>query len=143
MTDQGTEQGGFSKTHHFGKWSRDRFADAVVVTGPQKTIYLSGIGAEDADADTVRIRHLGDAAGQARYAHEKLERLLAEHGATLAHVVKTVAYVTDVRYKSDYAAARVAAYADYELPTHTMLVITALAHTGMLIEMDVTAVVPA
>lgn len=140
-TTRDGESEGFSKKHFFGIWSKDRFADAVVVTGRHRTIYLSGIGPEDEVDGT--IRHLGDALAQARYAHEKLERLLAKHGATLGDVVKTVAYVTDVRYKSDYAAARVEAFADYDLPTHTMLVVSALAHTGMLVEMDVTAVVAA
>lgn len=132
---------GFSKEHFFGTWSKNRFADAVVVTGPHRTIYLSGVGAED-EVDG-HIRHQGDVLAQCRYAHEKIKTLLAQQGATMGDIVKTVAYVTDVRYLPDYAKSRTEAYGDAPLSAHTMLVVTNLAHPGMLVEVDVTAVVAA
>jgi len=66
---------------------------------------------------------------------------IAAHGATLADAVKQVVYVTDVRYQADVAKCRREAYGDGPIPANTFLVISALAIPGMLLEIDVTAVV--
>jgi 2-iminobutanoate/2-iminopropanoate deaminase len=71
----------------------------------------------------------------------KIKRLLAAHGATLADAVKQVVYVTDVRYQADVAKCRREAYGDGPIPANTFLVISGLAIPGMLLEIDVTAVV--
>lgn len=130
---------GFTKENLFGIWSKDRFADAVVVTGPHKAIYLSGMGAED-EVDG-HILHPGNFLEQCRYAHARVKKLLAKQGATIGDVVKTVAYVTDVRFLPEYGKCRAEAYGGAPLSAHTMLVITNLAHPGMLVEIDVTAAV--
>ena len=62
-------------------------------------------------------------------------------GASLADVVKQVVYVTDVRYQADVGRCRKEAYGDGPIPANTFLVINALAIPGMLLEIDVTAVV--
>ena len=54
-----------------------------------------------------------------------------------------VVYVTDVRYQSDVAKCRREAYGDGPIPANTFLVISGLAVSGMLLEIDVTAVVGA
>ena len=78
---------------------------------------------------------------QCRYAYDKIKRLLAAHGASLADAVKQVVYVTDVRYQADVAKCRREAYGEGPIPANTFLVISALAIPGMLLEIDVTAVV--
>ncbi|MBI2358988.1 MAG: RidA family protein, partial [Deltaproteobacteria bacterium] len=68
---------------------------------------------------------------------------LAKHGGTLADVVKQVVYVTDVRYQADVAKCRREEYGPGgPIPANTFLVISGLAIPGMLLEIDVTAVVP-
>jgi hypothetical protein len=45
------------------EWTRGRFTEIVTVTGPGKTIYLAGVGAEDEKAQmgqSAPILHLGD-----------------------------------------------------------------------------------
>ena len=74
------ETAGFAKENLFGIWSKNRFADAVIVSGPHKTVYLSGMGAEE-ETDG-HILHPGNFAEQCRYAHEKIKKLLAMHGAS-------------------------------------------------------------
>jgi len=130
---------GFARENVFGIWSKDRFADAVIVSGPSKTIYASGMGAEE-ETDG-HILHPGNFIEQCRFAHGKIKKLLAKQGASIGDVVKTVAYVTDVRYLPDYGKCRAEAYGPAPLSAHTMLVVTNLAHPGMLVEVDVTAVV--
>jgi 2-iminobutanoate/2-iminopropanoate deaminase len=76
-------------------------------------------------------------------AYDKIKRSLASQGATLADVVKQIVYVTDIRYQPDVGRCRKEAYgADGPIPANTFLVVNALAIPGMLLEIDVTAVVP-
>jgi len=126
------------------EWTKGRFSEVVTVNGPGKTIYLAGVGAEDENAPagaSAPIRHLGNPYEQCRYAYDKIKRLLATHGASLADAVKQVVYVTDVRFQADVAKCRREAYGDGPIPANTFLVISALAIPGMLLEIDVTAVV--
>jgi enamine deaminase RidA (YjgF/YER057c/UK114 family) len=126
------------------EWTKGRFTEIITVTGPGKTIYLAGFGAEDETAPagaSAPIRHLGDPYQQCVYAYDKIKRSLAAHGATLADVVKQVVYVTDIRYQAPVGKCRSEAYAGGPIPANTFLVINGLAIQGMLLEIDVTAVV--
>jgi len=132
------------KRYNPSEWTKGRFSEVVTVTGAGKTIYLAGVGAEDENAPagaSAPIRHLGNPYEQCRYAYDKIKRLLATHGASLADAVKQVVYVTDVRFQADVAKCRREAYGDGPIPANTFLVINALAIPGMLLEIDVTAVV--
>ena len=132
------------KRYNPSEWTKGRFTEVVTVNGPGKTIYLAGIGSEDEKAPagaSAPILHLGNPYEQCRYAYDKIKRLLATHGASLADAVKQVVYVTDVRYQADVARCRREAYGDGPIPANTFLVISALAIPGMLLEIDVTAVV--
>lgn len=126
---------------NYGKWTRDLFSEAVTVTGPARMIFLAGIGAEH--EDTGEIQHMGDFTAQCRYAYAKLARVLEKNGASLGDVVKQVTYVTDARYQREAGACRREAYgeAGAPLPTHTFLVVSQLAWPGMLVELDVTAMI--
>jgi enamine deaminase RidA (YjgF/YER057c/UK114 family) len=134
---------GFLKNNHnYGRWTHGRFSEAVTVsfTGPAKMIFLAGIGSEHEDSG--EIMHVGDFAGQLRYAYQKLKNVLAKNGATMADVVKQVTYVTDIRDGKESTAIRAEAYGDAPLPAHTMLGVSQLAWPGMLVEIDVIAMVP-
>jgi 2-iminobutanoate/2-iminopropanoate deaminase len=128
------------------EWTKGRFTEVVTVNGPGKTIYLAGIGAEDEKGpagQSAPILHVGDPYQQCRYAYDKIKRLLAAQGATLADIVKQVVYVTDIRYQADVGKCRREAYGSGPIPANTFLVINGLAIQGMLLEIDVTAVVAA
>jgi enamine deaminase RidA (YjgF/YER057c/UK114 family) len=133
------------KRYNPSEWTKGRFTEVVTVNGPGKTIYLAGVGAEDEKGPagaSAPILHLGNPYEQCKYAYDKIKRLLATHGATLADAVKQVVYVTDVRFQADVAKCRREAYGDGPIPANTFLVISGLAIPGMLLEIDVTAVVP-
>ena len=95
----------------------------------------------DSEGANAPVRHLRNPYEQCRYAYDKIKRLLATHGASLADAVKQVVYVTDVRFQADVAKCRREAYGDGPIPANTFLVINALAIPGMLLEIDVTAAV--
>jgi enamine deaminase RidA (YjgF/YER057c/UK114 family) len=130
------------KNFNYSEWTKGRFSEAVTVTGPGKMIFLAGVGAEDENGKGGDILHKGDFVGQCHYAYDKIKRLLEKHGATLADVAKMVTYMTDVRYQPDYGKCRVEEFGSNPLPAHTLLTISQLAWPGMLVEIDVTAVVP-
>jgi len=130
------------KNYNYSEWTKGRFSESVTVTGPGKIIFLAGVGAEDENGKGGDILHKGDFVGQCHYAYDKIKRLLQKHGATLADVAKMVTYMTDVRYQPDYGKCRVEEFGSNPLPAHTLLTISQLAWPGMLVEIDVTAVVP-
>ena len=130
------------KNYTYSEWTKGLFSEAVTVTLPgAKMIFLAGVGAEDEGATRGVIRHLGDFMGQCRYAYDKIKRILEKNGATLADTVKIVTYVTDIRFQMDAGKCRGEAFAGLPLPVHTFLNINQLAWPGMLVEVDVTAVV--
>ncbi|MEA2995043.1 MAG: hypothetical protein QOG74_592 [Alphaproteobacteria bacterium] len=130
------------KHFNYSEWTKGRFSEAVTVTGPGKMIFLAGVGAEDENGKGGDILHKGDFMGQCQYAYDKIKRLLEKQGATLGDVAKMVTYITDARYQPDYGKCRVEAFGANPLPAHTLLNISQLAWPGMMVEIDVTAVVP-
>ena len=78
------------KRYNPSEWTKGRFSEVVTVTGAGKTIYLAGVGAEEENAPagaSAPIRHLGNPYEQCRYAYDKIKRLLATHGASLAEAI--------------------------------------------------------
>src|SRR5713101_8320003 len=130
------------KNYTYSEWTKGRFSEAVTVTGPAKTIFLAGVGAEDENGAAGTILHKGDFGAQCKYAYDKIKRLLDKHGATFGDVVKMVSHLTDVRYQPDYGKCRVEAFGSHPLAVHTLLTISQLAWPGMIVEIDVTAMVP-
>ena len=132
------------KRYNPSEWTKGRFTEVVTVTGPGKMIFLAGVGAEDEHGppgQSAPILHLGKPYEQCVYAYDKIKRSLAAHGATLADVVKQVVYVTDIRYQAPVGKCRVEAFGNLPLPAHTFLNINQLAWPGMIVEIDVTAIV--
>jgi enamine deaminase RidA (YjgF/YER057c/UK114 family) len=129
------------KAYNYSEWTKGRFSEAVTVTGPGKMIFLAGVGAEDENGKGGDIQSKGDFTGQCRYAYDKIKRALAKNGAGMGDIVKMVTYVTDMRYQADYGKCRLEAFGDAPLPAHTFLNVVQLAWPGMLVEIDVTAVV--
>ena len=126
------------------EWTKGRFTEIVTVNGPGKTIYLAGVGAEEENSPAgtlATVRHHGNVYEQCKYAYDKIKRALASQGATLADVVKQVTYITDIRFLAPFGKCRTEAYGSGPIPANTLLAISALAIDGMLIEIDVTAVV--
>ncbi len=126
------------KTYNYSDWTKGRFAEAVTVVNPGKWIFLGGIGPER-EGDGVII-HKGDFQAQCVYAWQKIEKILAEHGATVNDIVKTTTYVTDIRHFGLLAKCRGEAIPGAEVNAGTLLNVTQLAWPDMAIEIDVIAV---
>jgi len=129
------------QNYNYSEWTKGRFSEVVTVSGPSRMIFLAGVGAEDENGKIGAILCPGDFQGQCRYAFDKIKRTLARHQATFADIVKIVTYVTDIRSAADYFKCLAEALGDAPRPAHTFLNINQLAHPGMLVEIDVTAIV--
>jgi enamine deaminase RidA (YjgF/YER057c/UK114 family) len=146
LADNGTAKAAImpnfeKRNYSYSEWCKGRFSEVVTVSGPSRMIFLAGVGAEDENGTIGTILYPGDVLGQCRYAFDKIKRTLARHRATVADIVKIVAYVTDIRAAGDYFKCLAEALGDAPRPAHTFLNINQLAHPGMLVEIDVTAVV--
>jgi 2-iminobutanoate/2-iminopropanoate deaminase len=132
------------KNYNYSEWAKGRFSEAVTVSfsGPAKMIFLAGVGAEDENGKPGDIRHKEDFVAQCRYAYDKIRRALEKNGAGFADIVKIVSYVTDMRFQADYGRCRLEIFGTTPPPAHTLLNIVQLAWPGMMVEVDVTAMVP-
>ena len=143
QTPTGDGTGFEKKNYNYSEWTKGLFSEVVTVTHPGKMIFLAGVGAEDESGGRGTIRHLGDFAGECRYAYDKIKRLLAAQGATMNDVVKVVTYVTDIRNQVEAGKCRAEALGGAPQPVHTFLNINQLAWPGMLVEVDVIAITKA
>jgi enamine deaminase RidA (YjgF/YER057c/UK114 family) len=124
-------------------WSRPRgFSHGVVVDGPGRWIVLAGqTGANDKGE-----YEAGNLGAQVRVALQRVVLLLREAGAKPEHIVRLTWYLTS---RTDYAAAAAdvaAAWRDTlgrNFPPATLLYVSGLVDAGAMVEIEVTAFVPA
>ncbi len=101
------------------------------------TIYVAGQLATDASGKLVGAN---DMRAQARQAFENLAAVLEAAGASLANVVKTTVFITDMRHRDAYSEVRQQFYKG-DPPASTLVQVVALAESGALIEIEAIAVV--
>jgi 2-iminobutanoate/2-iminopropanoate deaminase len=107
----------------------------VVVVEARKTIFVSGQLARDARGEVVGK---GDMRAQIRQTGENIKAALAAAGATLADVVKTNTYVTDIEEFFKHTDVRMEYFG--ALPTSTTVEVRRLAHPDLLVEIEAIAV---
>lgn len=112
------------------------YARAVRV-GP--FVHVTGTAAVDEHGAVVAP---GDAAAQAEFALRKIERALADLGASLADVVRTRIYVTDIAQWEAVGRVHGQFFGDI-LPATTMVEVAALIDPAMLVEIEAEAIVQA
>jgi enamine deaminase RidA (YjgF/YER057c/UK114 family) len=101
------------------------------------TIHVAGTTAADERGEVVGD---GDLYRQAAYVFDKIERALREAGATLADVVRTRMFVTDIARWEEAGRAHGERFRDVR-PAATLVEVRALIDPRMLIEIEVDAVV--
>ena len=104
----------------------------VVVAGP--LIFVAGTTAT-VDGQVVCV---GDAHGQAIQALRNIENALASAGASLADVVQTQMFVTDISRWEEVARAHRELFADV-MPVTAMVGVAALIDPEMLVEVQAVA----
>ncbi|MEK9660765.1 MAG: RidA family protein [Alphaproteobacteria bacterium] len=113
------------------------YSHAVSVSGGTRTIHIAGQLGRDANGNVVGR---GDKRRQFEQTHENLKIALAAAGATMADVVQTVTYTTDIEALFACVDVRLAWYGD-RLPTSTTVEVRRLAHPDLMVEVSAIAVV--
>jgi reactive intermediate/imine deaminase len=114
------------------------YTHVVEVTGPAKTVYISGQIAFDKDG---KIVGAGDMKAQAEQVFKNLEAALGAAGAKFSDVVKMNTYVTDMEQAPAVREVR-ARYFGTTTPASTLVQVVKLARPELMIEIEVIAVVP-
>jgi enamine deaminase RidA (YjgF/YER057c/UK114 family) len=102
-------------------------------------VEVSGTVAADEQG---RVVGPGDAYAQTKFILQKIEKALAEAGASLADVVRTRMYVIDIRQWQDIGRAHGEFFANV-CPVTSMLEVRRLIGDEYLVEIEVTAVLSA
>ncbi len=100
-------------------------------------VFVSGC----TSVDGARVVHPGDAYAQARQAIANAGQGLAGLGASLADVVQTRMFVTDIGRWEEFGLAHGEAFGEVR-PAATMVQVAALIDPALLIEIEVTAYRP-
>ena len=115
------------------------YTHIVEVTGPNRTIYISGQIAYDKDGKVVGA---GDMKAQAEQVFKNLQAALAAAGAKFSDVVKMNSYITDMSKVQAVRDVRARYFKD-ATPASTFVQVSGLVRPELLLEIEVTAVVPA
>ena len=105
------------------------FSKAVVVTGPGRTVYVSG-----------NISPKGSMAEQANGCIDQIEEALRSAGSSLEHVVRVTAWLTRLDEYGEYNRVRGARFGAH-LPASAAVQVAGLLR-GALIEIDAVAFIP-
>lgn len=102
------------------------------------TVYLRGQVGTNFDGELIG---LGDPAAQTEQAMANIKQLLIEAGSDMSHIVKTVTYITDPRYREAVYTVT-GKWLKGVFPISTGLVVVALGQPEWLVEVDVISVIP-
>ena len=110
-----------------------------VVTRGGRTVWLRGQCPQSLDDAKNIDSH--DAAEQTHKVMQNIRQLIEEAGGEMAHLVKVVVYITDVRHR-EAVYRTMGEYIKGVYPVSTGLEVQALARPEWLVEIDATAVIP-
>jgi len=101
-------------------------------------IFVSGTSPSNPDGTTFAP---GDAYGQTKRCFDLIAAALDPLGATLAHVVRTRIYVTDIGCWDAIAQVHQELFGEHP-PANTLVEVTRLINADMLVEIEVDAILP-
>ncbi len=114
---------------------RPRYTHAIIAP-PGRMLFIAGQTATDQQGNIVGK---GDIEAQATRVFERIKSIVQEAGGSLADIVKTTVYLTDIKYREGFGRIR-SRYFEKDPPTSTLLVVQGLARAEYLIEIEAIAV---
>ena len=113
------------------------YTQVVEVSGPCRTVHISGQLGTDRDGNIVR-----DIRGQAVQVFENLKGALAAVGATFKDVVKLNSYLADIAHLPTLREVRAGYLDGSSPPASTTIAVSAFARPAALLEIEAVAVLP-
>ncbi len=110
-----------------------------VVAARGTMVFLRGQCPQELDDGKNLASH--DPVAQTHKVMQNIRQLIGEAGGEMAHLVKIVVYITDVRHR-EAVYRTLGEYIRGVHPVSTGLVVSALARPEWLVEIDATAVIP-
>ncbi|MDH3532999.1 MAG: RidA family protein [Gammaproteobacteria bacterium] len=98
-----------------------------------KQVFMSGMTASDPT---------GDAYAQSLSCLQKIRALVEAAGGTMADIVKITVFLTDIAHRTEFSRAR-AEFFPGRKPCSTLIAISALAHPGLVVEVEAVAFIGA
>jgi enamine deaminase RidA (YjgF/YER057c/UK114 family) len=129
----------FNTGHTYPEQNLDNDLCQAVVTQGGKTVWMRGQCPQNLDDAKNIDSH--DPAEQTHKVMQNIRQLVTEAGGEMAHVVKLVVYITDIRHR-EAIYRTMGEYIKGVHPVCTGLVVQALARPEWLVEIDATAVIP-
>jgi 2-iminobutanoate/2-iminopropanoate deaminase len=109
----------------------------LVIAPDGRTVYIAGQVALDSAGKVVGA---GDFAAQAEQVFRNLERALKSVGGSMADLVKTTTFITDIKYVPTLRDVRTRHLAKTRPPANTLVAVSGLARPELLIEIEGVAV---
>jgi enamine deaminase RidA (YjgF/YER057c/UK114 family) len=109
----------------------------VVIAPDGRTVYIAGQVALDSTGAVVGE---GDFAAQAEQVYRNLERALESVGGSMADLVKTTTFVTDIKNLPSLRDIRSRRLSRTQPPANTLVEVSSLARRELLIEIEAVAV---
>jgi len=129
----------FNTSDTYPEQNLDNDLCQAVVTAGGRTVWMRGQCPQNLeDAKTIDSH---DPAEQTHKVMQNIRQLVEEAGGGMAHLVKLVVYITDVRHR-EAVYRTMGEYIKGVHPVCTGLVVQALARPEWLVEIDATAVIP-
>ena len=120
-----------------GVFDPPAYSQGVKVEDGKTLLFIAGQVDYTAEG---KCAHPGDFAAQAKAVLGMLKAQVEAGGGKMENIVKINTYVTDMRYRPDYAKLR-AEFFGPKAPASTMVAISALAAPEFLIEIEAVAVI--
>jgi enamine deaminase RidA (YjgF/YER057c/UK114 family) len=109
----------------------------VVIAPDGRTVYIAGQVAFDS---TGAIVGQGDFTAQAEQVYRNLERALQSVGGSMADLVKTTTFITDIKNLPSLRDVRSRRLSKMQPPANTLLAVSSLARPELLIEIEAVAI---
>ena len=109
----------------------------LVIAPDGRTVYIAGHVAFDS---TGKVVGEGDFAAQAEQVFRNLKQALESVGGSMADLVKTTTFITDIKYVPALRDVRGRYLAKTQPPANTLVAVSSLARPELLIEIEGVAV---
>jgi len=129
----------FNTRETYPEQSLDNDLSQAVVTRGGRIVWMRGQCPQNLDDAKTIESH--DPVEQTHKVMQNIRQLVEEAGGEMAHLVKVVVYLTDVRHR-EAVYRTMGTYIRGVHPVSTGLVVSALARPEWLVEIDATAVIP-